>query len=157
MSTYATSEQALLDTIRLMPEYTSTNSSRGDFGVWDAAGSSVGVVVIKGGRSQMGDRLEGGRATHGKRQQRHRIAVVVGLKRGQANDSTAYVTLIAATEAIIAHLDRYQRLQATVKRAEASEATEVQRRRDNPFIFCTILVDIMTETENSYASGESPQ
>lgn len=148
MSTYTTSEQALLDCIRLLPDYTDANTSRGDFRVVDAKGVILSCVLVKGRGSEYGDNLGQGRGTHGKRQQRHRIAAIVFQKRLQDADGPTYIALEAAVDALIGHLDRYQRLNnaTSVKRAEVIEDDIVQRRRDSTHAWQVVLVEVLTET-----------
>jgi hypothetical protein len=151
MSTYTTAEAALLTRVRAYNSgatFTTTNSSRGDFRVLNNEGVTQAAVLMQATRSEFGDNLGQGRGTHGKRQQRHRIGIVLFQARGQADDGTSYQALAALTDALIAYLDTYPRLNnATgVKRAEVIEASEPRIRRDSAWIFQTLLVEVMTET-----------
>ena len=151
MSTYATSEAALLTAVQASGSgdvFSATNSSRGDFRILNNEGVTQAAVLMQAARSEFGDNLGQGRGTHGKRQQRHQIAVVVFQARGQADDGTSYQALQATTDALIAYLDTYPRLNdaANVKRAEATEASEPRIRRDSAWIFQTVLVEVLTET-----------
>ncbi len=150
MSTYATSEAALLAAVRASSSgavFTTKNSSRGDFAVLNNEGVTVAAVLMQAARSEFGDRLDS-RGTQSKRQQRHRVGIVVFQARGQNNDGDTYAALASVTDALIAYLDTYQRLNnATgVKRAEIIEASEPRIQRDKAWIFRVILVEIMTET-----------
>lgn len=152
MSTYSTSEAALLTRIRAMDgggSYDTGNSSRGDYRVFDAPGRQLACVVVRAGRSLMGDRMENGRGSHGKRQQRHRIAAIVAQKRGQLSDEAAYTALMDAIDALIAWVDTYPRLGnvTDVKRAEAVEVSEPRRNQTSTHIYASILFDVYTETE----------
>lgn len=158
MSTYATSEAALLIAVRASSAgatFTATNSSRGDFSVLNNEGVTVAAVLMQATRSEFGDNVGSGRGTHGKRQQRHHIAVVVFQARGQANDGTSYQALHAASDALISYLDTYPRLNnaTNVKRAEVVEASEPRIKRDSAWIFQTVLVDILTETSPTLIEG----
>jgi hypothetical protein len=147
MSTYATAEAALLTAVQASG-FTATNSSRGNFAILNNEGVTVAAVLMQASRSEFGDNLGQGRGTHGKRQQRHRIAVVVFQARGQADDGTSYVALQATTDSLIGYLDTYPRLNnaTNVKRAEVTEASEPRIRRDSAWLFQTILVEVLTET-----------
>ena len=158
MSTYSTSEAALLTVVRASGAgavFTTSNSSRGDFRVLNNEGVTRAAVLMQASRSEFGDNLGQGRGTHGKRQQRHRIAVVVFQARGQADDGTSYAALQAITDALIGYLDTYPRLNnaASVKRAEVIEASEPRIRRDSAWIFQTVLVEVLTETAPVLAEG----
>lgn len=151
MSTYATSEAALLTRVRAYSAgavFTTTNSSRGDFRVLNNEGVTQAAVLMQASRSEFGDDLGRGRGSHGKRQQRHRIALIVFQARGQIDDGTTYAALLTITDALIAYLDTYPRLSnaTSVKRAEIVEVSEPRIRRDSAWIFQTILVEVMTET-----------
>lgn len=151
MSTYATSEAALLTAVRASSAgavFTATNSSRGDFSVLNNEGVTVAAVLMQNSKSEFGDNLGSGRGTHGKRQQKHNIGLVVFQARGQNNDGVTYQALATATDALIAYLDTYPRLSnATgVKRAEVVEASEPRIRRDAAWIFQVLLVEVLTET-----------
>jgi hypothetical protein len=158
MSTYAASEQALLDTIRLYnggATFTENNSSRGAFRVLNNSGVTSAVVLIKAAPSEYGDNLGSGRGTHNKRQQRHRIGIVVFQARRQDDDDTIYAALTTLTDALIGHLDRYQRLNnaTSVKRAQVTGDTEVRVQQSNAWVFQTILVQVDTETAPSLVEG----
>jgi hypothetical protein len=158
MSTYATTEAALLTAVRASSAsavFTAANSSRGDFRVLNNEGVTKAAVLMQAGRSEFGDNLGQGRGTHGKRQQRHRIAVVLFQARGQADDGTSYQALQAVTDTLIAYLDTYPRLNnaASVKRAEVTESSEPRIRRDSAWIFQTVLVEVLTETAPVLAEG----
>jgi hypothetical protein len=158
MSTYATSEAALLTTVRALSSgsvFTAANSSRGDFRVLNNEGVTAAAVLMQESRSEFGDNLGQGRGTHGKRQQRHRIAIVVFQARGQADDGASYVALQGVTDSLIAYLDTYPRLgtATSVKRAEVTEASEPRIRRDSAWIFQTVLVEILTETQPVLVEG----
>lgn len=154
MSTYATSEAALLAVVQLAG-FTDTNSSRGDFRILNNEGVTSAAVLMQASRSEFGDNLGQGRGTHGKRQQRHRIAIVVFQARGQLDDGTSYAALQATTDTLIGLLDTYPRLNnaTSVKRAEASEASEPRIRRDSAWIFQSVLVEVLTETEPTLVEG----
>ncbi len=150
MATYTTAEAALLTRVRAYNAgvtFTTANSSRGDFRVLNNDGVTQAAVLMQAGKSEFGDRLDS-RGAHGKRQQRHRMAIVLFQTRGAIDDGTTYTTLGALTDALIAYLDTYPRLSNTagVKRAEIVEASEPRIRRDSAWIFQTILVEVMTET-----------
>lgn len=148
MSTYATSEQALLECIRLLSDYTDANSARGDFRVIDAKGVTLACVLTQAGNSEFGDNLGQGRGTQGKRQQRHRINAIVFQKRLQDADGPTYTALGTAVSALIAHLDTYQRLNngPSIKRAEVVDAGVPLRRRDSTHIYQAVVVEVLTET-----------
>jgi hypothetical protein len=151
MSTYAASEAALLAAVRASSGgavFTATNSSRGNFAVLNNEGVTVAAILMQATRSEFGDNLGQGRGTQGKRQQRHRIGIVVFQARGQADDGTSYQALVSVTDALIAYLDTYQRLgnATNVKRAQVVEASEPRIRRDSAWIFQTLLVEVLTET-----------
>src|SRR5262245_42700166 len=151
MSTYATSEAALLTVIRLMGSgttYTTANSSQGAFGVLNNKNVTGAVVLMMARASENGDDLGNGRRAQGKRQQRHYIAAIVFRARGQVDDGVSYTALITATDAIVAHLDTYQRLNnaTNVKRAQVREVTEPRVQRSNAWIYQSIIVEVMTET-----------
>ena len=158
MSTYATSEAALLTAVQASSAgavFTATNSSRGHFRVLNNEGVIAAAVLIQAARSEFGDNLGQGRGTHGKRQQKHMITVVVFQARGQVDDGTSYAALQATTDALIAYLDTYPRLNnaANVKRAEVIEASEPRIRRDSVWIFQTVLVEVLTETAPTLVEG----
>ena len=158
MSTYATTEAALLTAVRASSSgavFTTANSSRGDFRVLNNDGVTQAAVLMQASRSEFGDSLGQGRGTHGKRQQKHMIAIVVFQARGQADDGTSYAALQATTDALIAYLDTYPRLgnATNVKRAEVTEASEPRIRRDSAWIFQTVLVEVLTETSPTLAEG----
>lgn len=155
MSTYATSEAALLTLVQAYSGGTvftgsgiSANSSRGDFKVLNNQAVTVAAVLLQARPSELGDDLGSGRGTQGRRQQRHWIAVIVFQARGQTNDGAPYVALTTLTDALIAWLDTYQKLNsaANVKRAQVREVSEVRRQRDQAWIYQTILVEVLTET-----------
>lgn len=150
MSTYSTTEAALLTRVQAYnagATFTARNSSRGDFNVLNNEAVTQAAVIMQAGRSEFGDRLDS-RGAMGKRQQRHRIAIVLFQARGQGNDGDTYTSLLTLTDALIAYLDTYQRLNnaTSVKRAEIAEASEPRRSRDTAWIYQTILVEVMTET-----------
>lgn len=149
MSTYATSEAALLDVLRLLATFTQTNSSRGDFSILNNEGVTQAVVLTQARPSENGDNLGSGRGSMGKRQQRHSVAAIVFQARGQENDGVTYQALTTLTDALVAHLDRYQRLNGatSVKRAQVKEIAEPRIRRDNAWVYQTVLIEVMTETE----------
>lgn len=158
MSTYATSEAALLTTVRASSNgavFTAANSSRGDFRVLNNEGVTQAAVLMKASKSEFGDNLGQGRGTHGKRQQRHHIAIVIFQARGQADDGTSYQALQSVTDALIGYLDTYPRLNnaANVKRAEVTEDSEPRIRRDSAWIFQTVLVEVLTETAPVLVEG----
>jgi hypothetical protein len=155
VSTYSTSEAALLTTVRASGGFTEINSSRGDFAVLNGTGVVSAAVVMQAGPSEFGDDLGEGRGAHGKRQQRHRIAVIVFQARRQDNDGYTYVALKETVDALIAYLDTYPRLgsAANVKRAEVTEVSAVRRQRDRAWIFQSILVEVLTETSPVLAEG----
>lgn len=156
MSTYATSEAALLSVVRLLGTFTATNSSRANFSVLDAQAVSQAAVIVQVRSSENGDDLGNGRGSHGKRQQRHWMAIVVLQARGQTDDGASYTTLTTLTDTLVAHLDKYQRLNnaANVKRAQVREITEPRVRRDSAWLFQTILVEVLTETEPVITGGD---
>ena len=135
--------------------FTTVNSSRGDFRVLNNEGVTSAAVLMQASRSEFGDNLGQGRGTHGKRQQHHRIAIVVFQARGQADDGTSYQALQVTTDALIAYLDIYPRLNnaTNVKRAEVVEASEPRIRRDSAWIFQTVLVEVLTETAPVLVEG----
>lgn len=151
MSTYATTEQAALELLRTVDQFDEANTSRGDFRALDAKGTNWAAVLLMAGPSEMGDNLGNGRGTHGRRQQRHRIGLAIFRKRGQApeGDGALYVELTEVTDTVVALFDTYPRLNgaARVKRVEIDRVTEPRIRRDSPWIYQTILLDAMTETE----------
>lgn len=154
MSTYAASEAALAAVIRLLDSgnvFDADNCTQGDYDALDARGKDYGCVLTKAGRSEYGDNLGNGRGAHGKRQQRHRIGVLLFRKRKQAKDGdgAAYADLTTQADAVVALLDTYPRLNGAsgVKRAEVVESGEVRTRRDSPWIFLPLLVEVLTETE----------
>lgn len=158
MSTYATSEAALLTTVRASGGgalFTEINSARGDFAVLNGTGVVSAAVVMQAGASEFGDSLGQGRGTHGKRQQRHRIGIVVFQARRQDDDGYTYVALKETVDTLIAYLDTYPRLgnAANVKRAEVTEVTDVRRVRDRAWVFQSILVEVLTETTPILAEG----
>lgn len=159
MSTYTTTEEALLTAVRASGGgaiFTTQNSSRADFTVLDRAGVTSAAVLIQAGKSEMGDDLGGGRRAYGKRQQRHRIAVVLIQARGQTDDGTAAQALHTAADALIAYLDTYPRLNnaTAVKRAELVEADIPRKlRASDAWIFQALLVEVMTETAPVLAEG----
>lgn len=151
MSTYSTSEAALLTRVRAYNSgatFTATNSSRGDFRVLNNEGVTQAAVLTQAGRSEFGDNLGQGRGSMSKRQQRHSIALILFQARGQSNDGDSYTSLCTLRDGVIGYLDTYQRLNAAsgVKRAEIIEASEPRIRRDSAWIFCTVLVEVLTET-----------
>lgn len=151
MSTYSAAEAAALEIVRLESTFIETNSSRGDFRALDAKGADFACVLLMAGPSEMGDNLGNGRGTHGKRQQRHRIGVVVFRKRGQAitGDGLVYTALTEMVDTLVARFDTSPRLNGAVgvKRAEVDRVTEPRIRRDSPWVYQTILLDVLTETE----------
>jgi len=154
MSTYSTSESALLDAIRASGDYTETNSARGDFAVLNGTGVTRAAVLMQAAASEFGDNLGQGRGTHGKRQQRHRVAIVVFQARRQDNDGLPYVAIKEHVDTLIAYLDTVPRLNgAPVKRAEVVEVDIPRRRRDSPWIYQTISVEILTETSPVLVEG----
>jgi hypothetical protein len=157
VSTYATSESALLTAVRASEggaTYTEVNSSRGDFSVLNGTGVTRAAVLMQAGASEFGDNLGQGRGTHGKRQQRHRIAIIVFQARRQDDDGYTYVALKEAADMLIAYLDTVPRLNgAPVKRAEVIELSDVRRQRDRAWIFQTVLVEILTETAPVLVEG----
>jgi len=151
MSTYVPSEEALLAAVRASGNgatFTTQNSARGDFTVLDKAGVTSAAVLMQAGKSEYADNLGGGRGAHGKRQQRHQIAVILFQARGQADDGTATQALHGQKDALIAYLDTYPRLNnaAGVKRAAVVEADVPRVRQARAWIFQAILVEILTET-----------
>lgn len=158
MSTYAASEEALLEVIRLYNNsgtFTEVNSSRGAFRVLNNTGVTQAAVLMKVGSSQYADNLGGGRGAHGKRQQRHRIGIVVFQARRQDDDGAIYTDLSELVDELIGHIDRYQRLNnaANVKRAQVIEDTEPRVQQSNAWVFQTILVQVDTETTPSLLEG----
>jgi len=157
VSTYATSEAAALAVVQLLSPFTATNASRGDFRVLDRAGVTQAAVITQARASENGDDLGQGRGTQGKRQQRHWLAIVVFQARGQADDGTSYTSLTALTDTLVAHLDKYQRLNnaTSVKRAQVREIAEPRlSARWSAWLFQTILVEVMTETSPVVTSGD---
>lgn len=151
MSTYATSEAALLTLIRAYSGgtvFTTTNSSRGGFQVLNNAGVSQAVVLMQARASENGDDLGRGRGAMGKRQQRHWIAMIVFQSRGATNDEASYTALLTLTDALIGYLDTYQRLNnaTNVKRAQIREVAEPRIQRDKAWIYQSVLIEVMTET-----------
>lgn len=151
MSTYTTSEAALLDVVRLLDNgaaFDSNNSSRGGFRALNAKGADWACVLMQARASRMGDNLGQGRGTHGKRQQEHEIACTVFRKRKQDDDEDAYTALTTMTDALVALLDTYPRLNgaASVKRAEVITIGDVRYREGKPWIYQSVLVRVLTET-----------
>lgn len=158
MSTYSTCEAALLTVVRASgggAVFTEINSSRGDFAVLNGTGVTSAAVLMQAGASEFGDDLGQGRGTHGKRQQKHRIAVIVFQARRQDDDGYTYVALKENVDALIGYLDTYPRLGSAtnVKRAEVVELSDVRRQRDRAWVFQTILVEVLTETSPVLAEG----
>lgn len=158
MSTYVLAENALLAAVRASSSgavFTTTNSSRGDFRVLNNQGVTTAAVLMMGGASEFADNLGGGRGTHGKRQQRHRIAIILFQARRQDNDGLNYTEQVDATDTLIAYLDTVPRLNnaSSIKRAEVVEAAEPRVRRDSAWIFQAILVEVLTETAPTLAEG----
>lgn len=156
MSTYAAAEAALAAVVRLLDSgnvFNADNCRQGDYRALDAQGAVYACVLTKAGRSEHGDNLGNGRGAHGKRQQRHRIGVLLFRKRRQDADGEAYTDLTAQADAVVGLLDTYPRLNNTsgVKRAEVVESGEVRVRRDSPWIFLPLLVEVLTETEPTLA------
>lgn len=151
MSTYSTAEQAALAVVRNVTTFTEANSTRGDFRAIDAKGTSWAAVLLMAGPSEMGDNLGNGRGTHGRRQQRHRIGVIILHERQQApqGDGAVMTELLAMTDQVVALFDTYPRLNGatSVKRAEVDRVTEPRIRRDMPWVYQTILLTVLTETE----------
>lgn len=151
MSTYATSEAALLTLIRAWggsPAFTTNNSSRGGFKVLNNQNVSQAVVLMQARASENGDDLGAGRGTQGKRQQRHSIGMIVFQSRGAVDDEVSYTSLTTLTDALVAYLDTYQKLNsaANVKRAQVREIGEVRVQRDKAWIYQAVLVEVLTET-----------
>lgn len=158
MSTYSISETALLAAVRASSSggaFTAQNSARADFTVLDRAGVVSAAVLIQGGASEFGDNLGQGRGTHGKRQQRHQIAIVLFQARGQTDDGIAAVALQAARDALIAYLDTVPRLNnaAGIKRAEVIQADVPRVQQAKAWIFQAILVEVLTETAPVLVEG----
>lgn len=155
MSTYTTTEEALLAVVRASGAFTEQNSARADFTVLDRAGVTNAAVLIQAGPSEFGDNLGGGRGAHGKRQQRHRIAIVLLQARGQTNDGVAAVALQAARDTLIGYLDTYPRLggASDIKRAEVVEVDVPRVRQTMTWIFQAIMVEVMTETAPALQEG----
>jgi hypothetical protein len=129
--------------------FTAQNSSRADFTVLDRAGVTSAAVLVQAGKSEFADNLGGGRGAHGKRQQRHRIAVILIQARGQTDDGVAAQALHTTVDTLVGYLDTYPRLNnaALVKRAEATEADIPRKlRASDAWIFQAILVEVLTET-----------
>lgn len=147
MSTYATTEQALL-TLLVSYGYSAQHAARGDFSILNNAGVTQAVVLLQARPSVFAFDLGEGRGSHGKRQQRHWIALIVYQARGQNNDGVTYTALAGQTDGIIVHLDKYPLLNsaANVKRAEVVEASEPRIRRDKPWIYQMLLLEVTTET-----------
>lgn len=150
MSTYAVTEAAALEIVRMLSAFDENNSSRGDFRALDAKGTDWAAVLLMAASSEFGDNLGNGRGSHGKRQQRHRIGIAVFRKRGQAQggDGDVYTELTELTDSLVALFDTYPRLNGAdnVKRVEIDRVTEPRIRRDSPWIYQTILLEAMTET-----------
>jgi hypothetical protein len=151
MSTYVTAETALLTQIRSYNSgltFTEDNSSRGDFRVLNNTAVAQAAVLMQAGRSEFGDNLGQGRGSMGKRQQRHRIGIILFQARAQNNDGVTYQSLVSLTDGLITYLDKYPLLggATSVKRAEVVEASEPRIRRDRPWIYQSILVEVLTET-----------
>lgn len=157
MSTYSASETALLAAVRASGNgalFTTQNSSRADFTVLDRPGVSSAAVLIQAAPSEYADNLGQGRGTHGKRQQKHFIAVVLIQARGQTDDGAAATALHAAHDALVAYLDTVPRLNgAPIKRAEAVSADVPRLRRDNAWIYQAVLVEVLTETTPTLIEG----
>lgn len=159
MSTYATSEAALLTLIRAYSSgavFTTNNSSRGGFKVLNNQNVSQAVVLMQARASENGDDLGGGRGTQGRRQQRHYIAMIVFQTRGAVDDEVSYTALSTLTDALVAYLDTYQRLNgaANVKRAQIREIGEPRIQRDKAWIYQAVLVEVQTETTPTIAGGD---
>lgn len=162
MSTYTIAEAALHARILAFPgppTFDGATCTRGDFRALDARGADVACVLMQAGRSELGDTLDGGRGTHGKRQQRHRIGATLFVKRGTGagGDGAAYVALTALTDALCAHLDRYPRLGGApgVKRAQVVELGDVRARDARPHLWQTLLIEVLTETAPDLMEGAS--
>jgi len=150
MSTYVVAETALLARVVAYSGgtvFTTTNSSRGDFRVLNNEGVTQGAVLLQAAASEFGDDLGGGRGAMGKRQQRHRIALIL-FQRRNGSDGDNYTALATLTDTVIAYLDTYPLLNNTssVKRAEVVSASEPRIRRSSDWIYQTVLVEVMTET-----------
>jgi hypothetical protein len=158
VSTYSLAEAALLAAVRASGSgavFTEQNSSRADLTVLDRAGVTSAAVLVQGGASEFADNLGQGRGTYGKRQQRHRIAIMLIQARGQVDDGTAATALHAAHDALVGYLDTVPRLNnaASVKRAEAVEADVPRLRRDNAWIYQVVMVEVLTETQPNLVEG----
>lgn len=122
MSTLSTTEAALLTLLRT--RYATEASSRGDFRVMDAQGVTYSAVVVQRAASRYSDRGENGRGAHGKRQHVHRLRVILGAKRGQGGDGSAYVGIQDEAAAVVALLDARPRLGGTVSTIRRAEVVE---------------------------------
>jgi hypothetical protein len=146
MSTYTTAEAGLLAAITAYG-FSSANSSRGNFNVLNNEGVTQAAVLLQAAPSEFADNLGGGRGSMGKRQQRHRIALIL-FQRRNANDGDNYTNLLTLCDAVVAYLDTYPGLNGTsgVKRAEIVSASEPRIRRDSDWLYQTVIVDVLTET-----------
>lgn len=160
MSTYATTEEAVLSRIRALNSgdtFTVTNSSRGDFRVLNNSGVVNACVLMMARDSEFADNLGQGRGTHGKRQQRHYVGAVLFRARGTADDGTSYQALTTLTDALIAYLDTYQRPADTptsIKRMEVVGATVPRlSARWNAWLFQTVTIEVLTETTPTLQEG----
>jgi hypothetical protein len=153
--TYATTEAALLTLVQAYSSgsvFDDSNSSRGNFQVLDGQGVRQAAVLMMAGRSEYGDDLGNGRGSHGKRQQRHRIGVIVFVERGQDGDGTTYTALATLTDGLAGYIETYPRLNnaANVKRAEIVEVTEPNIRRLTSHMYQTIIVEVLCETSSGW-------
>jgi hypothetical protein len=149
MSTYTATEELLLTRIRAYNSggtFDEANSSRGKFRVLNNPGVTQAAVLMQAGRSEMADSFGGGRGAMGKRQQRHRIGIVLFQARLNSDDGDTYEALTTLTDALVAYLDTYQRLGDPTKRVEILEVSEPRVRRDTAWLFQTVLVEALTET-----------
>lgn len=160
MSTYTACEIALLARIhdfRSGATFGPDNATRGDFRALDAKGRGVACVLLQAARSEYGDTLGGGRGAHGKRQQRHQIGATVFVARGTGagGDGAAYQALTEIVDALVAWLDTFPRLSNApgVKRAEVVEVGDARTRETRPWVWQTLRVTVLTETEPVLTEG----
>lgn len=161
---YTTAEAALLTLVRAYEGgavFTAANSSRGDFSATDAPGYRQYAVVMMAGESDYGDALFG-RGAHGKRQQRHRMSVLLfqARQQGLGGDGAAYSALLTLTDGVAAWLERYPRLDGAsgVKRAEIVRIGKVRTTQTpagapGPHLLQPILLDVLCETEPAQAES----
>lgn len=153
MSTYTTAEAAVLTLLRAYDGggvFTEANASRGDFSATDAPGYRQYAVVLMADSSDYGD----GRS-HGKRQQTHRISVLLfqAREQGLGGDGAAYSALTTLTDAVAAWFERYPRLngaagvkRAAIVRVGKPRTTQAPGGGAGPHLVQPIMLDVLCET-----------